>query len=424
MRVPRGPAPHLLPALLLALLPVAWASAQTPLTFTWHASLETIGTLASAGVGPAINSQDALSASFQLSHPAGQGFLTYRLSGQASYAPQTISPGSPSVSALTGYPTTTGITFELPPPRLIGVWLRASAGRVALDEPTGLLLEDPSALYPSQLADGLLVELRFKGLYGSLGAGYLGLLGKQLNRIRFTAQDAGELADSSVYFAPPRGLAVLRLETDNLLAGQAFGVEVIGQKDFRSGASTFDSWYLGLLDRGPMISAFSHESVVVAALSVPSDAAAGVGLLLQEKLAWRVPVRYLNEAWFSVLWASGPSGPLAAFPALAGPTVSDAFPAGLTDIVRLELGVNAALPAAPAGAVLSPGFTARLLLRPSQTQLPGYTFSLGGPYVGTELELQAALSPLDGIRFLARGGALIAAAQVLPYVRLEAGMAL
>ena len=409
---------------LLALLPAAATTAQTPLTFTWHASLETIGTLASTGVGPAIDSQDALSASFQLSHPAGPGLMTYRLSGQASYTPQEISPGSPSTSALTGYPTTTGITFELPPPRLMGLWLRASAGRVALDEPTGLLLEDPSAIYPSQLADGLLVELRFKGLYGSLGAGYLGLLNKQLNRVRFTTQDSVDLADSSVYFAPPRGLAVLRLEAENLFAGQAFGIEAIGQKDFRGGASTFDSWYLGFLARGPIASALRQESALVAALSVPSDTAAGLGVLVQEKIAWRIPVRYLNETWFSVLWASSPGGPLEAFPALAGPTVSDAFPASLSDIVRLELGVDAALPAAPAGAVLSPGFTTRLLLRPSQEQLPGYTFSLAGPYVGTELELSAALSPLDGVRVLARGGVLLAAAAVLPYVRLEAGMGL
>jgi hypothetical protein len=104
--------------------------------------------------------------------------------------------------------------------------------------------------------------------------------------------------------------------------------------------------------------------------------------------------------------------------------VSDAFSAPLTDVVRLELGVDAALPAGPAGAVLVPGFTTRLILRPSGSQAPGYTFSLAGPYAGTELEISAGLSPLDGIRILGRGGTLIAAGAILPYVRLEAGIGL
>lgn len=408
---------------LLLVLATALTHAQAPLTFGWGASLQTIGTIASTGAGPAVDSQDALSLSFELTHGAGQGLLGLNLSGQMLYAPQQIAPGAPPASALTGYPTVSAVVFELPPPRLVGLWLRASAGRLALDEPTGLLLDNPTALYPSQLADGLLFEARLKGFYGSVGAGYLGLLDKRLNRIRFTAQDDAELADSSVYFAPPRGIAVLRLEADDLFAGQRVGLSGIGQKDFRSG-STFDSWYIGLLASGPIASGFRQESALVTAVVVPSDGTTGLGLLVRGLVAWRIPVRYLHEAWFSALWASSPGGSLAGFPALAGPPVSDAFSAPLTDVVRLELGVDAALPAAPAGAVLVPGFTTRLILRPSGSQAPGYTFSLAGPYAGTELEISAGLSPLDGIRILGRGGTLIAAGTILPYVRLEAGIGL
>jgi len=414
---------HCLPLLLLA-LPAAVAAAQAQPTFGWGASLQTIGTLASAGAGPAIDSQDAFSLGFEVAHAAGRGLMSYSLSGQLRYAPQQIASGSPSVAAVTAYPTVSRITFELPPPRLIGLWLRASAGRIPLDEPTGLLLDNPTALYPSQLADGLMFEARFQGFYGSLGVGYLGLLDKRLNRILFTAQDEADLADSSIYFAPPRGLAVLRLETDNPFAGQRIGLFGIGQKDFRGGSSTFDSWYAGLQVSGPIAQGFRQESALVTGVAVPSAASAGVGLLIRELVAWRVPVSFLHEAWFSVLWASSPGGPLAGFPALAGPPVSDSYSVGLSDIVRLELGIDAALPAAPASAVLLPAFTTRLLLRPSESQSPAYSFSLGGPYVGTELEVSAGLSPMDGIRLQARGGALIAATMILPYLRLEAGMSL
>jgi len=415
---------HVFAPALLLILAAPFAYAQAPLTFGWGASLQTIGTIANAGVGPAIDSQDAFSLGLELASGAGQGLLSLRVSGQALYTPQQIVSNAPPLSALTGYPTVSAIIFELPPPRLVGWWIRASAGRLVLDEPTGLLLDNPNAIFPNQLADGLLFEARFQGFYGSVGAGYLGLLEKSLNRVRFTPQDEAELADSSVYFAPPRGMAVLRLEADNLFLGQKLGLFGIGQKDFRSGFSTFDSWYVGLLATGPVASAFRQESAFMAALAVPSDGSAGVGLLIREQLAWRVPVSFLHEAWFSMLWASSPGGALVGFPALAGPPVADTFAAPLTDIVRLELGIDAALPAAPAGAVLTPAFTTRLLLRPSGAQAPGYTFSLAGQYVGTELELSAGLSPLDGVRVLARGGTLIASGVVLPYVRLEAGLSL
>ncbi len=415
---------HLCASVLLLSLAAAFAHAQAPLTFGWGASVQTIGTVASTGAGPAVDSQDAFSVKFELTHGAGPGLMSLQVSGQALYTPQRIASGAPPVSALTGYPTVSALIFELPPPRPVALWLRASAGRLVLDEPTGLLLDNPTALFPSQLADGLLFEARFKGFYGSIGAGYLGLLDKRLNRIRFTAQDDVELSDSSVYFAPPRGIAVLRLEADNLFAGQRVGLFGIGQKDFRTGFSTFDSWYVGLVASGPIVPAFRQESALVTAVAVPSDGSAGIGFLIREMVAWRIPVRFLHEAWFSVLWASSPGGSLAGFPALAGPPVSDSFSANLTDIVRLEVGIDAALPAAPAGAVLVPGFTTRLLLRPSGEQAPGYTFSLVGPYVGTELELSAGLSPLDGVRILARGGTLLAAGTVLPYVRLDAGIGL
>jgi hypothetical protein len=399
-------------------------AAQAPLTFDWNASLQTIGNVADSGAGWSVDTQDAVSLGVELSHGAGPGLLSYLLTGEMQYTPQQITSGDPPITAFSAYPGVSGVFFELPSPRLVGLWFRAGLGRLALDEPAGLLLRDPDALVPAQLVDGLLVEFRYQGLYGSLGAGYLGLLEKRLNRVRFTAQDDLDLADRTVYFAPPRGLAVLRLEADNLFAGQRAGLFAIWQKDFRASGPTFDSWYFETLVEGPIASGFRHESALVAAVTVPSGSATGLGLLLDELIAYRLPVNFLHEAWFSVLWASGAGGSLAAFPALAGPSVSTGLQSALSDIVRLELGLDSAFSAAPAGATLSSSFAVRLLLRPSGQDVPGYSFSMSGAYVGTELELSARLKPVEGLTFRGQGGVLITSPAALPYLRLEAGVVL
>jgi hypothetical protein len=104
--------------------------------------------------------------------------------------------------------------------------------------------------------------------------------------------------------------------------------------------------------------------------------------------------------------------------------VSTGLQTALSDIVRLELGIDSSIRAAPAGAVLGSAFAARLLLRPSGQSLPGYTFALLGSYAATELELSARLEPVGGLRFQLRGGILIVSSGVLPYVRVEAGAVL
>ena len=296
--------------LCAALLASAQARAQAPLTFGWDALLRTVGTVADPGSGPAVDTEDALGLGFELSHGAGGGLLTYRLSGEVQYAPQQIALGNPPLAAVTAYPGPSGITFELPSQELVGLWFRAALGRLALDEPSGLLLVNPDALVPAQLVDGALLEFRFQGLYGSLGAGYLGLLDKRLNRVRFTAEDAAALADDTVYFAPPRGLAVLRLEADKLFLGQRAGFAALWQKDFGT-APTFDSWYFEAVVDGPILPVLRQEGALVVAVTVPSGSSPMVGALLSELVAYRMPVSFLHEAWFSVLWASSPGGTLA-----------------------------------------------------------------------------------------------------------------
>jgi hypothetical protein len=398
--------------------------AQVPATFDWNAGLRTIGMLSDPGTGIEGDWQDALSLDVELAHGAGRGLMTYRLAGQLQYTPQLIAPDALPITAITGFPTESGISFELPPKNLIGLWFRATLGRVALSDPSGLLFFDPDSFVPGQLVDGLLVEFRFQGFYAAAGAGYLGFLDKRLNRIRLTPQDENELVSSSFYYAPPRGLAIVRAEVENLFAGQRAGFFAVGQKDFRAETPTFDSWYIGAEVSGPIALGFRHESTLITAITVPSASTVGVGVLLDEVLAYRIPVSFLHEAWLSLLWASSDLGSLAAFPALAGPLVGGDLQEPLSDIARIELGIDASFPAAPAGAILTPALAGRLLFRPSGQAPAGYAQGLAGSYLGTEVELSAALEPVKGLRFRARGGTLIAPTDVMPYVRLDAGVSL
>jgi hypothetical protein len=409
---------------MFLILPLFDAHAQSPVTFEWQADLATANGVTDFGTGPEVDMMDSASVGFKLDHELGRGIMSYRLGGQIQYAPQRIAAGSPPFSALTAYPLETGLSYELPPPGLIGLWFRATLGRLGLEEPTGLLLEDPTAVHESQLVDGLLLEFRFHGYYGSLGVGYLGLLDRRLNRVRFTLQDDTELADSSQYFAPPRGLAVLRLEAEDLFAGQRVGLFGIGQKDFRGASPTFDSWYMGTVVSGPIAFGFRHTSSMVVAVTVTSPGTPGAGLLLDSKLAYRLPGDVLHEAWFSLLWASGEGGGLAAFPALAGPPVSMDFAVPLSDIVSIELGIDATLAIPPAVTPLRLAFTSQLLLEPSGQLPSNFSFRTAGPFVGTTLGLSARYEPIEGLRFDARAGMLITLSGVLPSVRLDGRVSL
>jgi len=405
--------------LMILLFPLSDAHAQVPVIFSWGADLATVNTLSDFGPGPEVDMLDSASVGFELEHGLGRGIMSYRLGGQIQYAPQRIAAGAPPLSALTGYPLETGLSYELPPPSLLGLWFRAALGRLGLEEPTGLLLEDPTAVYENQLVDGLLVEFRFHGFYGSLGAGYLGLLDRRVNRVRFTPQDDIELADTTHYFAPPRGLAVLRLEAEDLFAGQRFGLFGIGQKDFREAPPTFDSWYAGAVMSGPIALGFRHSTSMVVAAAVPSPGSPGAGLLLASELAYRLPGNILHEAWFSLLWASSGGGGLADFPQLAGPPVSLGFAVPLSDIVRLELGIDATLAIPPAVTPLLLAFTSQLILKPSGQLPSGFSFKTAGPFVGTELGLSARYEPIEGLRFDARAGTLITLSGMLTSLRLE-----
>jgi hypothetical protein len=350
--------------------------------------------------------------------------MTYTLGAGFYYMPQRVPAGESRLEALLLYPSVVSIAWDLEPARLVDPWIHAALGRTDAKEPTGLLLENPLAAHPAQLMDGVSFEIRWKEFYAAAAAGYLGLLDKRINRIVFTAPDETELADTSHYAAPPRGLAILRLEANDLLLAQSLGLFGIWQKDFRPDPPQFDSWYIGATANGQIVPLLRQATSLVVAIGVPSTGSAGFGLLAASQIAYKLPGTLLHEAWFSVLWASSQGGGLAAFPALAGPPVSLAFDEPLSDVVKLELGADAVLPVTPRGAVLTPALAVRVLLVPSSMVPADLAFSFAGPYVGTEIETALEYVPIRGLAVSARVGGLIAVRGVLPSLRLDAGIQL
>ena len=395
-----------------------------PVTLEWGAALEGLGSLMDTGAGPVVDSRDSLAADVSLSHQLGPGEMTYSAGADFFYVPQELLPGANAVDQVLVYPSQLAISWELDPARSHDAWMKASLGRMDAREPTGLLLENPFALHPLQLMDGMSFELRYQAFYVSASAGYLGLLDKRINRVLLTTTDFQELLDTSQYAAPPRGLAIVRLEAEQLLAGQSVGLLGIWQKDFRLSDPRFDSWYFGTMARGQILPFLRHVSSILVGVGVPSSGSATAGVLVSSELALKLPGALLHETWLSVLWASGPAGGLSAFPALAGPPVSLAFDQPLSDVVKLEVGADASLPVPPHGAILRPALATRLILVPSGTVPAGSMIPMSGPYVGTEIETDLRYRAISGFNVELRAGGLVTVSRLLPYVMLETGVKL
>jgi len=395
-----------------------------PVVFEWSAALEGTGTLIDAGAGPAVDSRDLLAADASLSHGLGSGEMTYSAGVGFFYIPQELLPGANPVDQILFYPSQLAVSWELGPVRTRDPWMKATLGRMDAREPTGLLLENPFALHPLQLMDGAGFELRYQEFYVSAAVGYLGLLDKRINRVLFTTTDFQELLDPSQYAAPARGLAIVRLEGEQLLAGQSLGLLGIWQKDFRPADPRFDSWYFGAMASGQILPFLRQASNVIVGVGVPSDGTAGAGVLLSSELALKLPGALLHETWLSVLWASGQGGGLSAFPALAGPPVSLAFDQPLSDVVKLEVGADASLPVQPSGALLRPALATRLILVPSGMVPAGSLVPMSGAYVGTEIEADLRYQAISGFTVELRAGGLITVSRVLPYVLLDTGVKL
>jgi hypothetical protein len=403
-------------ALALALLPAA-ACAGQGLSFAWDLGISTSGEIADRGGGAELKSRDLVAADLRLEREFASGTLTLAAGADFAYAPQDLAAGAPRSEAFLAYPAAFEAAWESAPGLVSDPWFRIELGRVEAREPSGLLLRDPEAPRPDQAMDGLVAQLRLGGLYASVGAGYLGLLDKRQNRVRATAADAAELSVPDRYWAPPRALAIFRIEAERLFLGQDLGLLGIMQKDLREGTETRDDWYVGAVARGPVADRLRHSETAIVSISAPSGGSTYAGILSRAELSCALPWKPLGEARLAALWAGGWGG---SFPGLAGPAASLVYDAPPRDLVAVELGADAALAPPPIGARLGASLALRALFVPLGGVESGYSFATAGSFLGVETELDLLYEPIYGFVLAARGGFLASPGGLLPRASLEA----
>jgi hypothetical protein len=339
---------------------------------------------------PEIQSLDtlflALSAVQQTPGPA----LRYRLSGGVGYSPQTGRISLDEGREVVVYPGPLGVEALWAPEGRGGRWVSGRLGRLEVTDGTGLLFENPRSLYPTQLLDGAGTAIRYPGWFGSLEVGYLGLLDKDLNRIRLSSEDVVDAADGDVYFGPKRLLGVINLQATSLFWGQDGGLIAVVQEDLGGSSERVSSYYLGPVARGPLIGDFSHAGGVVFAYTRATEAdTSGVSLLTFWDLSYRVPIEQLNEAWLALRYASSDGDSLVRFPTLGGPSVGSVLRHPLSDVVSVELGTDAIYPVPPRGAVIVPSLSTAVFFVPSGDAAGGDAIEPSGTYGGFEVEIAA-----------------------------------
>ena len=383
----------------------------------WGLGMRHQSTSIDAGRGASIAAVDSVRLFGEIYQRAGRLSFTYRLGGGFAYSAQleremALYPGRSGFELLRA-PTTTG-----------EAWFGSEIGRIALSDPFGVLFFNPEAREPQQLADGFQVHLRRRRAFASFSAGYLGWLDKSVNRVRMTAGERFDATKSGDPFVRPRGIAVGRIEVENLVHRQDAALMLAAQQDFGDRGGSLSSYYTGVFARGPaVLRDLHHRSVAIVAYSaadVPS--LAGASLLVRSRFAYMLPSWWVSSARFALTFASG-GEMLAPFPALAGPDVSVAFAEQLSDVVVLELGVDASYRVPPAEATLRPDVALRLIWVPSGTVTPLSKIEPDGGFGGFEIGPAVVYQPIRGLDVIARAGILFGKTQ-RTVIRFEGRVAL
>jgi hypothetical protein len=360
-----GARAFILPIVLLSTVLAGSLDAQW-LGVDWSAQSRHDYELVEVNDAPEIRSLDTLFLSVTAVQQTAGPALRYRLSGGVGYSPQTGRISLDEGREVIAYPGPLGVEALWAPEARGGRWISGRLGRLEATDGTGILFENPRNLYPSQLLDGAGAWIRYPGWFGSLEVGYLGLLDKDLNRIRLSMEDVVDAAEGDTYFGPKRLLAVLNLQAASLFWGQDGGLVAVVQEDLDGSSQDVSSYYLGPVVRGPLIGDFSHAGgVVVAYTRASEDDESGVSLLAFWDLNYAVPIDQLNEAWLALRYASSDGDSLVRFPSLGGPAVGSVLRHPLSDIVSAEIGTDAIFPVPPQGAVIVPSLSTALHFIPS-----------------------------------------------------------
>ena len=141
--------------------------------------------------------------------------------------------------------------------------LKFSVGRVALSEPTGLILNHPG--------DGFKVALDYDGLNLEVAAGYTGFVNRINSGISLTVEDQNRAEE---WFASPRMIGSIQADT-TLFGGHKFTFSALAQKDLNppsdliseytnvastTKGGTLDTQYLTLKAEGPIVDKLFYEA--------------------------------------------------------------------------------------------------------------------------------------------------------------------
>lgn len=393
----------------------------------WGVALRHQSASLGEGDGASLASVDSLRLFGEVYQRAGRLNLTYRIGGGLVYSAQQDNVFTDTGRETIVYAGRSGFELLRVPEVADRAWLGAEIGRIALSDPFGVLFSDPQAREQQQLADGLTLNLRRRRLFVSLSAGYLGWLDKSVNRVRMTVSEQIDLYEPGDWLAQPRGVAVGRVEVDDLWSRQDAGLLLVAQQDFDDSDDPFDvplsSYYGGLFVSGPFVVAgLDHQTMSILAYSVTDDTElAGVSLLIRNQFTYALSPTWIDSARFAFEFASGGES-LAPFPALAGPDVSVALAEQLSDVVVFELGTDASYSIPPASATVRPDVALRLFLVPSGT--PTSTgIETDGVFGGFEIAPSVSYRPIRGLDVAARAGFLFGETQ-RNVIRFEGRLAL
>ncbi|TVR31951.1 MAG: hypothetical protein EA404_08790 [Spirochaetaceae bacterium] len=406
----------ILVGIVLMLMQAAPGHAQF-VGYDWALGLRHQSARVGDGEGGEFSSVDSLGASVEFYHQIGDTVLTYRGAVGAAYSAQRGIAFAPLPEDLIVYPGLTGVGVLRKPPIRAGAWLEAELGRLALDEPSGLLFSDTISIEPVQLADGMRVAWRWPGSDVAVTVAYLGLLDAAIDRIS-AHPDPDQLPNSA------NAIALVTLGARELVAQQDGSLVLLARYDFAREMEREGSYFLGVVATGPIMHRVDQQTALIGALSTSDNPRLdGVSLLLSAQATYRPDTVWIGSLWSQLRYASGGAN-LARFPELAGPNVGTAFAEKLSDIVSLELGAGHDLGVAPRGAVLSPELALRLFLVPSGEPTARTGVDPSGRFAGFEVSPSIRYHLIRGLDVASNAAFLFANDRVRSLIGFEGRISL
>jgi hypothetical protein len=319
-----------------------------------------------------------LMTAISIRQPVGRATLFYDASVVAGHSPIGYWPRTTA----TVYPGPTGISVDVKPATWDGARFGATLGRFRMLDPTGFVL--------SHLADGLSLGLRWPRLYAGAGFGYIGLLDKYANNIRFSDDDIAELFEPSHYPAPPRAAGTLQIDYKDL-ARQDISVFGVTQIDFRTDGDQRSSWYGGLAGSGWIPGDGTHTTFLVIGGTWPD---VEVGMMGGTDVVVPFDIGVPLEVETELTYASGQGANLSPFPALDSPPAGEVIAAEYTALFTALLSARIHLEPGFVAGHVDPELWAKAIV---STQTDGPAPAVG-PYYGTEIGLKVPYQPVADVR--------------------------